>query len=59
MIAKAVATAMTTGNMGILRSIQRAVSLAPAAGQNVAAAEALAGLMREIEEWDKQTGGEK
>jgi len=54
-VAKAMGTAMTTGNTGVLRSIERALALAPAAGKNVAAAEALQALARELKEWDEST----
>ena len=56
-VGKAMATAMTSGNAGVLRTIQRAISLAPAAGKNVAAAEAFMGLARELDAWDRETGG--
>jgi hypothetical protein len=51
------AQAMTSGNTGIFRTVERAVALAPAAGKNAAAAEVLKNVMREIDEWDRQNGG--
>ena len=48
-------TAMTTGNTGVLRSIERAISLSQAAGKNVAAAEALQAIGRELQTWDETT----
>lgn len=56
-VAGMMATAMTTGNTGALRTLQRAISLAPAAGKNAAAAEALLSTLRELDVWDKQNGG--
>jgi len=48
-------TAMTTGNTGVLRSIERALALAPAAGKNAAAMEAFQALGRELKVWDEST----
>jgi hypothetical protein len=42
------AHAMTNGQTGALRQIQRIAALAPAAGKNVAAAEAIIALGREL-----------
>jgi hypothetical protein len=58
LIANATATAMTTGNTGVFRTIQRAAALAPAAGKNPAAAEALRGIFLELDAWDRQNGGQ-
>jgi hypothetical protein len=58
LIGKATATAMTTGNTGAFRAIQRAVTLSQHAGKSGAAAEAARAALRELSEWDKQTGGE-
>jgi len=54
-IAKATATAMTNGNLGTFRLIQRATALAHITGRNAAAAEALHGVLRELDEWDRTT----
>ena len=52
------ARAMTSTDLGALRTAQRAIALAPLAGKNAAAAEALRGLMVELDEWDKREGGD-
>jgi hypothetical protein len=52
-----VAKALTTGNLGAIRTLERALALAPIAGKNAAAAETLNGLLREIDTWDRQHGG--
>src|SRR5574341_240456 len=57
-LGRAMATAMTTGNMGVFRTIQRAAALAPKAGSSAATAEALRGIMRELDEYDRKNGGE-
>jgi hypothetical protein len=54
-IAKATATAMTNGNVGAFRLIQRAVALAHLTGRNAAAAEALHAIVRDLDEWDRTT----
>jgi hypothetical protein len=57
MTARAAAHAMTTGNMGAFRTIQRAAMLSRAAGQNPAAAEALRAALQELDAWDREQGG--
>jgi hypothetical protein len=47
-LGRAMAHAMTNGHTGALRQIQRIAALAPAAGKNVAAAEAIIALGREL-----------
>lgn len=57
-LGRAMATAMTTGNTGVFRTIQRAAALAPKAGSSAAAAEALMGMARELDAYDRENGGE-
>lgn len=47
-IGKVMATAMTSGNLGSFRALQRAITLSNIAGQNAAAAEALRAAVREL-----------
>ena len=56
-LSRATATAMTTGNTGVFRTIQRAAALAPNAGKSAAAAEALRGVFLELDSWDRANGG--
>jgi hypothetical protein len=57
-LSRMVATAMTSGNLGVLRTLTRTLSLAPAAAKNAAAVEAFHGLVRELDVWDRNNGGE-
>jgi len=50
------ASAMTTGNAGILNKTARAFKLTRAAGTNIAAAEQLRNLLAEIDVWAKEQG---
>lgn len=58
LVGNVISKAMTTGNMGALRTVQRGAMLAKAAGSNAAAAEALHGVLRELNDWDIKNGGQ-
>lgn len=56
-LGRMMATSMTSGNTGVFRTVQRAIALTPKAGSSAAASEALRGMVRELDEWDRKNGG--